>query len=301
VPTSLDDLVSMAIFARVVEARSFTAAASVLEVSKSAVSKRVAALERRLGSRLLQRTTRRLALTPDGARLYERCLQMLRAADEASQLGEAARGEPQGVLRVNCPMSFSDLYLGQAAADFVTRHPLVRVELSVANAMVDLILERVDVAIRITPALTTSSLVARRLATTPKVVCAAPDYLRRCGTPRTADDLRTHACLRFSQLPVEVEWRFRRGTRPLVVPVSGPIVADNSEALRRAAIAGAGIIVLPLYYAAADLEAGRLQQVRAGDELEPLGVFAVYSKGPVVPRKVRAFVDFLVARFRTFP
>lgn len=299
--SSLNDIVSMAVFARVVEARSFTAAADILDVSKSAVSKRVAALERRLGARLLQRTTRRLALTPEGARLYEQCIQMLRAADEAAQLGEASRGEPQGLLRVSSPMTFSDLYMGQATTDFVARHPLVRVELSVANAMIDLVLERVDVAIRIAPALTNSSLVARRLATTRKVVCASPEYLERRGTPQTLDDLRAHACLRFSQLPVEVEWRFRKGVKALVVPVSGPIVADNSEALRRAAIAGAGIIVLPLYYARADLEAGRLVRILDREALESLGVFAVYSKGPIVPSKVRAFVDFLAARLRTFP
>jgi len=146
----------MAMFARVVDAKSFTAAAAILGVSKSVVSKRVAALEEQLATRLLHRTTRSLSLTPEGVRLYERCLRMLRAADEASELMEADSHEPRGVLRVNCPMTFSDLYLGDAIAAFIARHPSVRVELSVVNPMVDLVSERVDVAIRIAPTLEVS-------------------------------------------------------------------------------------------------------------------------------------------------
>ncbi len=299
--TSLEDMVSMAMFARVVEAKSFTGAAAVLGVSKSVVSKRVAALESRLATRLLHRTTRRLSLTPEGVRLYERCTQMLRAADEASELAASEGDAPRGVLRVSSPMTFSDLYLGDAVAEFVRRYPAVRVEVSVSNPMVDLIVERVDVAIRITPKLGGSSLVARRLAKTRKVVCASPSYLRERGIPRAPDDLRAHSCLRFSQLPAEVEWRFRRGARDVVVPVMGPIVADNSETLRRGALAGAGLIVLPVYYAAMDLAEGRLVSVLGDWELDVLGIFAVYSSGRLVPAKVRAFVDFLAERLRPPP
>jgi len=142
--TSLDDLVSLAIFARVVECKSFTGAAAALGVSKSIVSKRVSALEESLGARLLHRTTRRLSLTSEGARLYERCLSMLRAADEAPELVRGTSDEPRGVLRVTSPFIFSDAYLADAIVSFVVRYPKVHVELEANNAMVDLVDERVD-------------------------------------------------------------------------------------------------------------------------------------------------------------
>lgn len=296
--TSLDELVSLVVFARVVEARSFTGAAAALRVSKSVVSKRVSALEVRLSTRLLHRTTRQLSLTPEGGRLYEHCLRMLRAADDAADVAESESDEPRGLLRVNSPTTFSDLYMGDAVAAFVRRYPSVRVELSAKNTIIDLIVEQIDVAIRITPKLEGSSLIARRLTTTAKLVCASPGYLRERGTPETPAALSQHSCLRFSQLPAEVEWRFRRGTSYVTATVSGPIVADNSEALRRAALEGAGLIVLPVYYAAADISAGRLVPVLTDYKLDTLGIFAVYSPGRFVPRKVRAFVDFMSARFR---
>ena len=296
--TSLDDLVSMAMFARVVEAKSFTAAAASLAVSKSVVSKRVAALEDGLGTRLLHRTTRRLSLTPEGARLYDRCLHMLRDVDAARELVEGAGDEPRGVLRVSTPIVFSDRYLADAVASFVARHPQVSVELSAENSLVDLIADRVDVAVRLSAALESSSLIARRLATAPKVICAAPAYLAARGTPRTPDDLRGHACLRFSPLRAEVEWCFRAGRHDLVVPVSGPMSADNTEALRRGALAGAGIIVPPRFSVEDDLAAGRLVQVLEDFPVSPLGIFAVYSRGRFVPAKVRRFVDHVAERLR---
>jgi DNA-binding transcriptional LysR family regulator len=299
--TSLDDLVSMAMFARVVEAKSFTAAAPTLAVSKSAISKRVAALEERLGVRLLHRTTRRLSLTTEGAQLYERCLHVLRTADEVPGLVQGQSGEPRGVLRVSCPPIFSDVYLGTAAVEFVKRHPRVEVELSASTAMVDLVDDRVDLAIRMSPRLESSSLVARRLATTEKVLCASPDYLRRRGTPRTPDDLRAHDCLRFSPLSPDVEWKLTVGRSAVVIPVSGPIMSDSAETLRQAALAGAGIVALPLFHVASDVADGRLLRVLDGHPLGDLGIYAVYTKGRFVPSKVRKFVDFLAAQLKSAP
>jgi DNA-binding transcriptional LysR family regulator len=299
--TSLDDLVSMAMFARVVEAKSFTAAALKLSVSKSVVSKRVAALEERLGARLLHRTTRRLSLTTEGARIYDRCLHMLRAVDEAADQVQVAGDEPRGVLRVNSPAILADGAVADAVAAFVARYPQVAVELSADNAVIDLISERVDVALRLSSRLDSSSLVARRLATSSKVVCAAPAYLRARGTPRVPDDLRGHACLRFSPLRPEIEWRFGGGRTATVVPVSGPITSDSAEVLRRAAIAGAGIIVLPMLHIVEDLEAGRLVPVLDDHPVASIGVFAVYARGRFVPAKVRKFVDLLVTVLRDAP
>jgi DNA-binding transcriptional LysR family regulator len=296
--TTLDDLVSMAMFARVVEAASFTAAADALGVSKSAVSKRVAALEERLGARLLHRTTRRLSLTPDGARLHERCLHMLRAVDDAAELVQADGDEPRGVLRVNCSSTLAEHHLGGAVTAFVARHPKVQVDLSTDNALIDLLSERIDVAVRMATRLDSSSLVARRIATSHKLACASPGYLAARGTPRVPDDLRGHACLHFSALRPELEWRFEGGERATVVPVTGPLQSDNVEALRRAAVAGAGIVLLPTFVVAGDLEAGRLVTVLDDHPVAALGVFVLYARGKFVPTKVRAFVDHLASHLR---
>lgn len=296
--TTLDDLVSMAMFARVVEAASFTAAADALGVSKSAVSKRVAALEERLGARLLHRTTRRLSLTPDGARLHERCLHMLRAVDDAAELVQADGDEPRGVLRVNCSSTLAEHHLSGAVTAFVARHPKVQVDLSTDNALIDLISERIDVAVRMATRLDSSSLVARRIATSHKLACASPGYLAARGTPRVPDDLRGHACLHFSALRPELEWRFEGGERATVVPVTGPLQSDNVEALRRAAVAGAGIVLLPTFVVAGDLEAGRLVTVLDDHPVAALGVFVLYARGKFVPAKVRAFVDHLASHLR---
>jgi DNA-binding transcriptional LysR family regulator len=298
VTTTLDDLVSMAMFARVVETASFTAAADALGVSKSAVSKRVAALEERLGARLLHRTTRRLSLTPDGARLHERCLHMLRAVDDAAELVQADGDQPRGVLRVNCSGTLAEHHLAGAVITFVARYPRVQVDLSADNALIDLISERIDVAVRMATRLDSSSLVARRIATSHKLACASPAYLAARGTPRIPDDLRGHACLRFSALRPEVEWRFEASGRATVVPVTGPIQSDNVESLRRAAVAGAGIVLLPTFVVADDLEAGRLVTVLDDHPVAPLGVFVLYARGKFVPAKVRVFVDHLANHLR---
>jgi DNA-binding transcriptional LysR family regulator len=296
--TTLDDLVSMAMFARVVDATSFTAAAASLGVSKSVVSKRVAALEERLGTRLLHRTTRRLSLTPEGARLHERCLHMLRAVDDAADLVQSDGDEPRGVLRVNCSHLLAERHVGEAVTSFVARHPRVQVELSGDNALVDLISERVDVAIRMATRLDSSSLVARRIATSPKRVCAAPSYLASRGEPRVPDDLRGHACLRFAPLRPEIEWRFEGDPAPVVVPVNGPLVSDNVESLRRAAVDGAGIIVMPTFVVADDIEAGRLVPLLDDYPVAALGVYVLYARGRFVSAKVRAFVDHVATRLR---
>lgn len=299
--SSLDDLVSMAMFARVVEAKSFTAAAASLGVSKSVVSKRVSALEQQLGARLLQRSTRRLSMTPEGARLHERCATLLRAADELPALVRGDDGQLRGTLRLSCPNTFSDLFLGEILASFVRRHPQLRVELSVTNTLVDLVSERVDVAIRVARQLRTSSLIARRLARARRVVCAAPAYLAEHGTPRHPDDLRAHACLRFSAVPDHVDWRFQDGKSELLPPVSGPLASDSMEALRRAALDGAGIVILPIYCAKQDLDRGRLRPLLEDYALAPLGVYAVYAKGKLVPAKVRKLVEHLAAALHPPP
>jgi DNA-binding transcriptional LysR family regulator len=293
---ALDDLVSMAVFARVVEARSFSAAARRLGLAKSAVSARVARLEDRLGARLLHRTTRAVALTEAGVRFYERCRRVVAAAEEAELAGEEASQEPSGVLRVTAPVTFGQRHLAPAAAEFLVAAPRVQLQLDVSDRVVDLVEEGFDLAIRIA-SLRDSSLVARKLATDPLVVVGAPSYLARRGTPARPQDLVRHDCLRYSQVPVRSEWRFTSGGRPVAVPVTGSLVANDGSVLLAAAAAGLGLAVVPSYMAAPHLADGTLVTVLGGHALAELGIYAVHPHRSHVPLKVRAFIDFLVRRF----
>ena len=296
-----DELVSMVCFARVVEAGSFTAAAATLRVSKSVVSARVAALEDRLRARLLNRTTRRLSLTPEGLALYERCAPLLAAADAAAEAAEGAGDEPRGVLRVNAPVAFAEEHLAAPLAATLERHPRLHVELSLADRVVDLVGEGIDVAVRVSPRLEGGGLVARKLCVDRTVLVAAPAYLARRGTPARPEALLHHDCLVYSLLRVADEWRFRGpGPRELYsVPVEGRFAAASGAVLRRAALAGMGLGVLPTFMVAGDLAEGRLRRVLAdafaGTEL---GIYAVYPQARRIPAKGRAFVDVLAAHFR---
>ena len=296
-----DELVSMVCFARVVEAGSFTAAAAALRVSKSVVSARVAALEDRLRARLLNRTTRRLSLTAEGLALYERCAPLLAAADAAAEAAEGAGDEPRGVLRVNAPVAFAEEHLAAPLAATLERHGRLHIELSLADRVVDLVGEGIDVAVRVSPRLEGGGLVARKLCVDRTVLVAAPAYLARRGTPQSPEALLHHDCLVYSLLRVADEWRFRApGARELTsVPVEGRFAAASGAVLRRAALAGMGLCVLPTFMVAGDLAEGRLRRVLAhGFAGTELGIYAVYPQARRTPAKVRAFVDVLAAHFR---
>ena len=300
-PASLDELLSLAVFARVVEARSFTKAATALGVSKSSVSARVARLEDRLGVRLLERTTRRLAVTDPGLRLYDRAARVLAAADEAAAAGESEALGPRGVLRVSAPVTFAQLHLARAVADFLRANPNVEVALATSDRLVDLVAEGFDVAVRIAR-LKDSSLVARRLTTDRLVVVGSPAYLAAAGTPRTPADLVAHRCLRYALAAPGTEWGFRGFGSGHRVPVTGPLVASDGTVLREAAAAGLGLAVLPSFMVASDLTAGRLVTVLEGYHGgAEVGVYAVHPHRRHVPPKVRAFVDFLATRFARPP
>jgi DNA-binding transcriptional LysR family regulator len=298
---SPDDVLSLVFFARVVEAQSFTRAASQLGVSKSLVSKRVAELEQRLGTRLLLRTTRRLSLTADGLSLYERAQRMVAEADEAAALTAGAGKEPRGVLRVNAPPTFAELYLTAPIAAYLQRHPAVRVELLLADRFVDLVEDGVDVAIRVSSRLRDSSLVSRKLAEDRTVVCASPEYLRRKGVPRAPAELVHHDCVRYTLLKTADEWRFRDENGSFSVPVEGRFSAASGIALREAALAGIGLAVLPYFNVASDLRASRLVEVLGEHSFVRLTIHAVYAPARVVPVNVRAFLDLLSVHFRKPP
>jgi DNA-binding transcriptional LysR family regulator len=298
-PASPDEILSLAYFVRVVEAKSFTGAAARLGVSKSVVSARVSALEDALGTRLLQRTTRKLALTPEGLALHEHAARMVAAADDAAAAGAADR--PRGLLRVDAPVAFAQDYLAPPIAAYLERYPDVRVEITMSDRFIDLVSEGVDVTIRIASRLAGTGLVARKLTADRTVLVAAPAYLARRGTPVVPEDLAQHDCLVYSLLKDSEEWTFRSpgGKQPIVLPIRARFQAGSGALLRSAALAGMGLAVLPTFMVAGDLSAGRLVRVIDAFAPHPLGIHAAYPQGKRVPAKTRAFVDLLAAWFRT--
>lgn len=282
----------MEIFAEVVEAGGFSAAARRLNLSKSAVSKQVSRLEDRLGVRLLNRTTRRLSLTEAGTTFYAACRRVLDEAAAAEQAVSNLAAAPRGLLKLNAPMSFGFLHLGPAIPAFHARYPQVTVDAAMNDRFVDLVEEGYDVAIRI-GALRDSSLVARRLAPCRAVLCASPDYLDRRGRPQRPEDLAGHDCLLYANSASPREWTLQGPRGRQTVPVDGPLIANNGDMLCGAALAGMGIVRLPTFIVGHQLRKGRLEVVLADHPLPEQGIHAVYPHGRNLSPKVRVFVDFL--------
>jgi DNA-binding transcriptional LysR family regulator len=293
---SVDDLQSMAVFASVVDEGSFTAAARALDTTTSAVSKRVARLEERLGVRLFERTTRALAPTEAALVFHERCARILRDIDEAELAVTDIGGAPRGTLRVTALSIFAENLLGPCLGAFAAEYPDLRVELDLSDRRANLIEEGYDVGLRAMElgAAPDSSLIARKLAAVDRLVCGAPSYLARRGVPGSIDDLADHDCLHFSGMPLHREWSF---TTPegLRTVVTVPRLSINSSAtLREAAVAGAGLIRTSRLVVGGALRDGTLVPVLGEHAIAEAGLFAVYPAGRQALPKVKAFVDFLL-------
>lgn len=296
----MDRLGEMEVFAAVAAQGSFTAAARHLGVSTSAASKYVIALEERLGVRLLNRTTRRLSLTEAGYDFREWCERIAADVAEAERSVASLHAEPRGVLRVNAPMSFGQLHLGPVLADFLERYPDVHIDMAMTDRRIDLVEEGFDIAIRI-GVLRDSSLVARKLASTRRVVCAAPAYLARRGIPQTPDDLAAHNCLGHVPQRGAEDWAFNGPDGAFTVRAAGSLMVNNGDMLRLAVLAGSGIAMLPSFIVGPDLAEGRLRALLCDFEPPPLPISAVYPAGRPVAAKVRAFIDHLAACFGDEP
>lgn len=288
----------MIVFAKVVDSGGFSAAARELGMSKSFVSKQVAALESELGARLLHRTTRRLSVTEAGAIYHEHCARVAQEVDAASQAVTRLRAEPTGTLRISAPVSFAAYHLAPVLDAFLQRHPRLRVDLDASDRPVDLADEGYDLALRLTgkPA---PGLVARRLLTLDWVTCAAPSYLARHGAPTTPQALQEHNCIGYHGQPSTVGWNYRVGGRAVNVHPRGNVRANQATVLHHLAVAGVGILHFPRYVVAADLRAGRLVELLA-DYRGPgpnTALYAVWLPDRYLPPKVRAFVDFMLERF----
>ncbi|GGX89155.1 transcriptional regulator [Litchfieldella qijiaojingensis] len=290
----MDRFTAMQVFVAVTERGSVTAAAEALDMSRAMASRYLESLERWLGARLLHRTTRRIALTDAGHEALSRCRQMLDLADEV-QLAAGARGvEPKGRLRIATSQSFAQAWLAEAVAEFLEGHPQAQVELLVLERAVNLVEERVDLAVRITNQLD-ESLVARRLCSCRSVLCASPGYVERHGVPQTPEGLAEHASVAHAYVS-RSEICLRREGRSVAVPVRGRLSSNETGVVRVAALAGAGIAMLPTYFVADDLRQGRLVRVMPTWEPEPLGIHAVYLSRRYQPLLLRAMIDFLVER-----
>jgi DNA-binding transcriptional LysR family regulator len=289
----------MEVFARVVQEGAFSAAARSLELTPSAVSKLIARLEERLGARLLTRTTRALTLTEEGESYYQSVQRILQALDEADQhvSGDAVRGR----LRINASIPFGTMYIAPLIPDFLALHQALSIDLSLTDDVIDLMAQRADVAIRMGN-LPDSGLIARKLAESRRVICAAPSYLARKCTPQTPTDLRHHDCVTFNFKRLQSSWPFRADGRDFELSVTGNLQVNNGETMRQMALRGAGIARLGQFHVADDIRAGALVPIletyNPGD-LELIS--AVYVGGGQLPQRVRSFIDYLAEYIEKSP
>ena len=298
----MENLAGLVVFARVVEAQSFSEAGRRLGMSPSVVSKQVARLERSLGARLLNRTTRNLSVTEVGAAVYEHCARIAREAEEIDLAVAQLHATPRGRLKVAAPANFGMLHLAPLVADFLGEHPEISVELTLRDRIaVDLADDGLDCAFVIAhgPA---QNVVARRLAPIRWVLCAAPAYLDRRGRPQSVGDIAAHNCLVYPELLSAGAWRFRCGSSEEVPEVHGNFRANSSLAVRGAAVAGLGLAVLPTFIVGADLRDGRLELLLP--ECRPFhesALEAIYLPGRPLPAKLTRFLDYCEARFGPTP
>ena len=295
-----DTLALFRAFVRVVEAGSFTRVAQEQNSSQPTVSRQVAALEEHLGTRLFTRTTRKLTLTDDGRGFYERAKLAIEAVSEAEDAVGRRRSRPSGALRLAMPVVFGRLRVIPHLKEFLTRYPEVSVDLVMNDANADLVEEGIDLAIR-SGEIADSSLIARKIGVTRRVVVAAPSYLRGKALPKHPADLAAHDCLAFTGIPAGVRWQFESPEGPVSVEVKGRVRTRNSEGIREALLSGLGIGYAPIWHFSDEIETGRLVILLHDYEPKPEPIHAAYPSRRFVPHKTRVMIDFLEQRFAMDP
>lgn len=288
----MDRLDDLTVLVEVVDSGSLSAAAERLGLSASAISRRLSQMESRLGTRLVARTTRRIALTDAGAAFCLRARAILAALDEAEHSLLEMNEEPRGTLRLSMPVTFGQMHIAPLIPAYLRRHPGVSVEASLSDRSVRLVDEGLDLAIRI-GRLADSSLIARRLRPLRRHVVASPDYLERRGVPLSPGELARHDCLIFLSGGARQDWDFMVEGRRETLRPAGPVVSDSLALLRHAAVGGVGLARLADFIIADDLAAGRLVPVLATHEIEDEAIHAVYPPTRHVSPKVRSFIDHL--------
>jgi DNA-binding transcriptional LysR family regulator len=294
----LDDVVELRTFVRIAATGSLSAAGREMGVALSVVSKRLATLERRSETRLIARSTRRLALTEEGRELYERAERILAEIDEAEAALTDGRIEPRGVLRVSAPVALGRAHVSPVCRDLALAHPKLSIELALTDRLVTLIDEGLDVAVRI-GALKDSGLVMRKLADNRRIVVGAPAYIERCGAPRAPSDLEGHECLHYGG--IGGHWRLvGPGGAAVEAEVGSRLRCDNGEVAHDWALDGYGLILKSWVDVAPDLRAGRLVRVLPAWQSDPAPIYALFPSNRQVPTRVRLFLDAMVARLSRF-
>ena len=296
--SKLPDLEALAIFAKVAETQSFSGAAELLGLSKATVSKAVTRLERRLGTTLLHRTSRRFALTDSGRNLAVKAAQMVQEAESAEAEALDQSITPRGLVRLAAPMSFGMTYVAPALPEFLARHPDVSIDLHLSDEVIDLVGGGFDCALRIA-ALPDSSLTARRLRRIHRHIVAAPHYLEQRGRPAHPDDLTRHACLGYAYTPTPNTWRLTNATtgEEAHVRLAGPLRANNADALTSALCAGLGVAEQPDFIHWRDLAEGRLEVILPDWSLPEISLHLVAPGGGPRPARVSALMEHLAQRF----
>ncbi len=290
----MDLFAATRVFVQVVDSGSFARAAAALDLSNAVVTRQVAALERHLGARLLNRTTRSMSLTDAGEEFHGRSRSILEQLAEAEAVAAQGTRSPVGLLRLSAPLSYGISHLAPVLARFRQRYPQLRLDVDLSDRLVDLANEGIDVALRIATRLD-PGIVSRRLARLDAVVCAAPGYLRRRGLPRTPAELAEHDTLSFSYLWAGDEWPFTGPDgRREQIRIHPAVHSSNGELLRELAIAGGGVILQPRFIVAQALRAGTLVPILESYRTLDLNLHAVYLSHRFLPSKVRVFIDFLV-------
>ncbi|MUG95624.1 LysR family transcriptional regulator [Scytonema sp. UIC 10036] len=290
----MDKLNSLTIFTRAAQTRNFALAAQQLGISPSTVSKAVSRLEERLGTRLLQRTTRSITLTDDGTRFYNRCCQILEDIEEAESELNRAQSHPFGTLRIGMVPSFARIHVMPALPEFAERYPDVNLELFLSDRYVDLIEEGFDGVVRVGKS-PDSNFAMQSLASARLVVCASPNYFSRYGVPQTPEDLLHHNCINYvvPQTGRIREWTFQNGKKRLQLPVNGRFCIDNAEASVEAAIAGTGIIQLYNFVVGQAINQGQLVPILSNYAPAKVPISLIYAQKRYLCAKGQVFIEFL--------
>lgn len=288
----MNDLKRMVIFFHVVDAQSFSGAARQLGIAKSAVSHHISLLEKSLGVRLLNRTTRRFTLTEVGETFYQSCARIFTEAEMATRRINQLQDEPLGTLKVAGPISLGSLFITPLVREFMQRYTALNVELLLDDQVVDMVKEGIDVSIRV-GWLPDSNLVARKICDWPRLLCASPDYIERRGRPESPEQLADHECIIFTLLPAPFHWTFTKNKRQKRIQVNGRLKTNNADSVRTLLLEGAGISVLGDYLVKDDIKAGRLVRLLRDYDCGSAGIYAVYQDRHYQQAKVRLFIDFI--------
>lgn len=294
----MDRLQSMRVFAKVVEQGSFARAGQALDISNAVVTRHVADLEDHLGTRLLNRTTRKLSLTETGQAYLERVLQILQEIEDAEAIASSQSKTPSGTLRIYSHLGFGQNQLAQLLPAYAGRHPDVTLDVTLSDRTVDLVEGRFDVGIFINFQKFDGGMIARQLGASEVLLCASPEYVKRHGKPSSLDEIPRHACLNFSYEQVRHHWPVKaEDGETMNIPINSKVVSNNGDLLRHCALAGMGIVIRPSFTIGDDLAAKRLVRLLPDQRLGELSVVMVYPSRRLLSAKVRSFVDFMAAKF----